>query len=150
MGDIVYLQDSVCNGVLFSVSDEDFKKFDEREMTYGYKKVEIDFDKVDFISKDHGITKNDSLWVYVLKDDFISENVFIWSSYVDVILNGCLEYGREFAEEFVKTTHDWTKIINYRENPIYSRGVKNLVNKDLRTCLRSLKFFWLKIKVLNL
>lgn len=116
--------DFYCNGVIF----EDLKNdFDKRE--FGYEKVKIDSDKLSYISENQKIPDGD-FWVYISKEHELKHDNFIWQSYLDVILTGCLEYDKSFSKEFLDTTYNWSKILNDRENPVYARFIKNLTEKD--------------------
>jgi hypothetical protein len=75
------------------------------------------------------------IWVYVPEQHQPpQEDCPIVQSYVDTIVRGCLEYGREFAVAFLQTTQGWTTTsmpphlqchshyVDDRHRPIYPRG----------------------------
>ncbi len=113
---------SRCNGVLLPVAQEDFLKLDAREAQY---------DRVQINTKDCALQNGMSLpadsriWAYAVRVTVTpDEHSPILQSYLDVILQGCLEYGEDFAEEFIKTTHGWDAPRKAdREHPLYVRAL---------------------------
>ncbi|CAB9501885.1 NB-ARC domain [Seminavis robusta] len=108
------------NGVLFQVPLSMMPGFDRREV--GYDKVQIPMEHIDLNPKHDEdalpqlslfqLTSNDKIWIYVpqarqcLEAD---ENHPLLQSYVDTVLQGCLEWGGSaMAEEFVLTTGGWS------------------------------------------
>ena len=106
------------NGVLFQVPKEEMSNFDRREV--GYKKVEVPLECLTFHSDMSGSTpqatfclgSNDRIWLYVPLPShtmYADENHPLLQSYVDTVLQGCLEWGGErMAEEFISTTGGWS------------------------------------------
>mmetsp|Transcript_848 Transcript_848/g.1323 ORF Transcript_848/g.1323 Transcript_848/m.1323 type:complete len:399 (+) Transcript_848:2-1198(+) len=53
---------------------------------------------------------NIKVWVFLPQTNFPANRNFpIVQSYVDVILRGCLDYGNVFLDQFISTTHGWSK-----------------------------------------
>ena len=103
------------NGVLFRVAQSLMPVFDRREV--GYEKVRIPLDCVEFFDKSPSswhkkLGPEDRLWVYVPLPTFnkpADENHPLLQSYVDTVLQGCLEWGGEsMAESFIQTTGGWS------------------------------------------
>ena len=114
---------AVCNGVFFEVDDGNLAKFDAREQ--GYDRVEIDWARVSSLSR-KTLPIEGTLWAYVGKhNNQPCATKPIMQSYVDVILNGCLDYGPEFTQQFINTTERWQNLVNDRQNPFYPRPLKS-------------------------
>lgn len=106
------------NGVLYQVAKEEMPNFDRREV--GYKKVEVPLKFLKFqpdlvgptaqTTFDFGPT--DKIWLYVplpSQTMYADENHPLLQSYVDTVLQGCLEWGGQpLAEEFIFTTGGWS------------------------------------------
>ena len=77
------------------------------------------------IFKNTNIWHSDSpeLWTYIIDKSYsIPENYYITLSYLDIILNGCMEINNQFVSEFIKETDSWeVPILNDRDNPRYER-----------------------------
>ncbi len=116
-----------CNGVLFEISEEAMERHDKREIRY--KRIQIDSKDLKVFFDSDKIPEGD-FWVYVFDGDIVDNNLLIWNSYIDTILEGCLEYDKKFAEEFMETTYNWKKIVNDRGIPVYIQSVDNLINQD--------------------
>ena len=94
---------SQINVVLFEV--ENLQVFDQRE--HGYTRIELDRSLLIAWNKNEKIPESGKIWIYLPFDEKLgkaSEKHFIWQSYVDVILMGCLSVDQKFAQEFMKTT----------------------------------------------
>lgn len=106
------------NGVVFQVPRSEIPSFDRREV--GYKKVEVPLEFLEFKPETPGCnpqTKfsfgpDDRVWLYVPLEahtSYADENHPLLQSYVDTVLQGCLEWGGEsMAEQFVITTRGWS------------------------------------------
>lgn len=127
---------SFCNGVLFELDDKSLKDFDKREREVCYKRVELNKDTIEFIEKKSQKIIDGKCWVYVWNTKRLSHKLPTIQSYVDVILDGCLELGEKFATEFMKTTYDWPKIIDDRKNPQYSRALNKPLKKRIDSLLK--------------
>ena len=103
---------SACvNGVAIEVSAEQLQALDIRET--GYERVVVEAqDLVD-----------GTLWIYTKPNgERPTEECPIALSYVDCVLAGCLEKGKAFAVEFMRTTGWWTTpLMNDRAKPQYPR-----------------------------
>lgn len=112
-----------CNGIYFPVDDENLTRFDEREQ--GYSRIAIDWqDVVATSSKEK--PSSGTLWVYVgHSSKQPNKHKPIMQSYLDVILNGCLDYGEPFAKRFTQTTLLWQHLVNDRSQPAYLRPLKS-------------------------
>jgi hypothetical protein len=114
---------AVCNGVYFSVDDINLALFDEREA--GYQRVIIDWKNVLPLS-DHPLPKDGVLWAYVgMQNSQPSPEKPILQSYLDVIINGCLDIHPDFAQRFTELTGKWGYLYNDRDNPEYPRPLKS-------------------------
>lgn len=109
-----------CNGVIVEIPDGELVKFDMRER--GYDRVDINRDSVNVLP---GFNLPDgNLWAYVPKSPEKPSREFpIRQSYLDVILSGCLDFGRNFAEDFIQTTFGWDSVwLDDRHRPVYERA----------------------------
>lgn len=112
------------NGVLAPVDSHEWPELDRREI--GYRRVAIDPSSLDFLSADANLLPADSVvYLYVAEEPTPPTAAApILQSYVDICLSGCLEIdaalgtGRAYAEEFLRTTYDWsTSWVNDRVLP---------------------------------
>lgn len=106
--------------MLFQVPSCEISNFDRREV--GYKRVKIPLEHLEFqpdLSGSTAQTKfcideaNDKkIWLYVplaSSNMYADENHPLLQSYVDTVLQGCLEWGGEsMAEQFIITTGGWS------------------------------------------
>ena len=139
------------NGVLFRVTQSMIPVFDRREV--GYEKVRIPLKYLEFVVS--GNNKNidsssslwykelgpdDRLWIYVplaSHKKMADENHPLLQSYVDTVLQGCLEWGGEaMAEKFIQTTGGWS---TYFLNDTPSSRRPWLYRKDYSTIDRLLQ-----------
>lgn len=103
---------SSINGVVFPVDGESLPRFDRRES--GYDRVVVPRSVIEGVSW-QGLPPDGVIWAYVPKSItaasapplFPDANHPLVQSYVDLVLEGTLEYGAEFARELVATTFDW-------------------------------------------
>lgn len=99
------------NGVLYPIY-ENIEAFDEREE--GYFRLRLNLNQIESISWQN-LPKGDDIiiYVYCLNTENQAQRATyelpILQSYVDICINGCLEYGTEFAKEFIETTQGWSK-----------------------------------------
>jgi hypothetical protein len=113
---------STINGVLYPVEGDDMAKYDVREQ--GYRRVEVPRDDIEAVSWQH-LPAAGMIWVYIpVKADgepgvglpVASAEFPVLESYVDVVVEGALEYGQNFARELLETTSDWSNYwLNDRE-----------------------------------
>jgi cation transport regulator ChaC len=102
------------NGVIYPVVGNDMSAFDEREK--GYVRVEVPRALIEAVSWQQ-LPAEGTVWVYVPKAEGkapgeglpVPDARFpIVESYIDVVIEGGLEYGPEFAREIIETTRDWS------------------------------------------
>ncbi|NVK30477.1 MAG: gamma-glutamylcyclotransferase [Gammaproteobacteria bacterium] len=114
-GAVFLNSESVCNGILFGVDDDQLSAFDARELPWGYARTALSVDETTFARADN--------WVYLL-DTYRAPTraAPIVQSYVDVIIDGCLQVSEAFATQFVEQTHNWDcDWYNDRHMPRYAR-----------------------------
>jgi hypothetical protein len=112
------------NGVLYPVDGADMSLFDRREA--GYSRVDVPLDAIEAVSWQQ-VPATGKIWVYIPigRNGKIGEDLPVASatypllqSYIDVVLDGALEYSWDFARELVETTQDWSPYwLNDRELP---------------------------------
>ena len=102
------------NGVIYPVAGNDMSAFDEREK--GYVRVEVPRALIESVSW-QPLPAQGTVWVYVPKAEGkapgeglpVPDARFpLVESYIDVVIEGGLEYGPEFAREIIETTRDWS------------------------------------------
>ena len=110
------------NGVLYPVEGDDMSKFDAREE--GYARVEVPREDIEAVSWQR-LPEAGHIWVYVpvrqggVPGEGLPEpnaSFPLLESYIDVVVEGALEYGPDYARELIETTADWSKYwLNDRE-----------------------------------
>ena len=113
---------STINGVLYPADGDDMTKFDARERHY--TRLSIPKDAIQSVGWQR-IPEQGQIWVYVpvpqgnppLHDLPEPDADFpLLESYIDVVVEGALEYGPEFARELLETTTGWSRFwLNDRE-----------------------------------
>jgi len=99
---------STINGVLFSVKKKDLNLFDKREE--GYSRIQIPIHFLEPTSWCCLPNYNCIIWTYVPNNYNIPNKYYpILQSYIDVCINGALNYGKKFVIEFLNTTYSWNK-----------------------------------------
>jgi hypothetical protein len=100
------------NGVLFLVEGSDMAAYDRRER--GYSRVPVPRDRIEAVSWQR-LPAEGAIWAYVpvgagrkaadapARPD---TDFPLLQSYIDVVLEGGLEYSRGFAREIIETTKD--------------------------------------------
>ena len=125
MASVGILEDpgSSCNGVLFPIAQSELTRFDARET--GYNRTALPISQIVFFSGDLNI--NEDIWIYFAKQtNHPCQLQPIVQSYVDVIIEGCLEIGLDFTEEFLKSTTGWEyDWIDDRLFPKYPRSLNH-------------------------
>jgi hypothetical protein len=113
---------STINGVLYPVAGQDMSKFDEREV--GYARVEVKLADIEALGWQR-LPESGHVWVYVparpgsapgegLPDP--DPDFPLLQSYIDVVVEGGLEYGTDYAREILETTDGWSRYwLNDRE-----------------------------------
>jgi hypothetical protein len=115
------------NGVLYPVEGSDMSKFDEREA--GYVRVEVPLPQIEALGWQQ-LPASGHIWVYVPMEPVEkggtglpgvglpqpSAAFPLLESYIDVVVEGGLEYGKEYARELIETTDGWGEYwLNDRE-----------------------------------
>jgi hypothetical protein len=115
------------NGVLYPVEGSDMSKFDAREE--GYARVEVPLSQIEAVGWQR-IPETGHVWVYVPvrsteqggsgvpgKGLPAADASFpLLESYIDVVVEGGLEYGQDYAREILETTDGWNQYwLNDRE-----------------------------------
>lgn len=119
---IVEQSDATCNGVLVSVTPALLDELDVREQSVGYERRKISLEDLEALS-DGILPTDDKVFVYMLKKPTPPTDEFpIIQTYVDAVLFGCLEHGKGFAQEFIRTTEFWDgPWVDDRISPRYPR-----------------------------
>jgi hypothetical protein len=123
---VQFSPDATCVGVLYPLSEKELARFDRRER--GYHRHEIPIDNVELIDylqdeyyyddahAEHrlfleavaGKRADVMIWVYVpCEPQPPDEDYPIAQTYVDVILQGCLDIHEDFARMFIESTKGW-------------------------------------------
>lgn len=110
------------NGVLFPVEGNDMAAFDARES--GYARIEVPRQDIEAVSWQR-LPAEGKIWVYVpelpgkqagVDLPLPSASFPLLQSYIDVVVEGGLEYGPGFAREIIETTAGWNRYwLNDRE-----------------------------------
>ena len=113
---------STINGVLYPVDGTDMAKYDLREQGYG--RIEVPLDEIEAVSW-RRLPETGKIWVYVPLGPDGRPGVGLprpdaqyplLQSYIDVVVEGGLEYGEDFAREAIETTGGWSDTwLNDRE-----------------------------------
>jgi hypothetical protein len=113
---------STINGVLYPVDGDDMAKFDAREE--GYARMEVPRQDIEAASWQR-LPEGGHIWVYVpvrpsgAPGEGLPEADAAFpllESYVDIVIEGALEYGTDYARELIETTADWSQYwLNDRE-----------------------------------
>jgi hypothetical protein len=103
------------NGVIYPIEGHDLSAFDAREK--GYVRVEVPYADIEPVSW-QDLPAQGRIWVYIPVRPGKAPGVDLPSpdaeypllqSYIDVVIEGGLEYGRDFAREVIETTEGWSK-----------------------------------------
>lgn len=110
------------NGVVYPVEGTDMGAFDAREQ--GYVRVEVPRADIEAVSW-QALPAEGRIWVYVPDIAGKAPGVALppadvrfplLESYIDVVIEGALEYGPEFTREIIVTTKGWSRYwLNDRE-----------------------------------
>jgi hypothetical protein len=101
------------NGVLFAVTGGDISAYDQREE--GYTRVEILRSNIETLSW-QGLPREGHIWVYVpTRPGYkpgeglpVPDGKYpILQSYIDVVVEGGMEYGDTYTKELIATTKGW-------------------------------------------
>ena len=115
----VFDGESFCNGVVFEAQKEDLIKFDQREE--GYTRVKLNLSDIEVFYKE--APKDIIVWTYIVNSVVLPEKDYpIVQSYVDTVLEGCLCFGKNFADDFIFQTKEWERPwVNDRRDPRFKR-----------------------------
>lgn len=112
---------SRCSGVVFVVDDDNLARFDEREQ--GYDRHRFDWSSVTCLDQ-QPLPTDLPLFAYIgHSSETPQSDRPIMQTYVDVIINGCLQYGDDFARRFMHTTRPWQHLADDRQVPQYPRAM---------------------------
>ena len=101
------------NGVLFPVEGDDMVAYDLREEDY--VRVGIPLAEIEALSW-QSLPKDGKIWAYVpaiggnepgVGLPGASNKFPLLQSYIDVVIEGGMEYGDDYVNELIKTTKDW-------------------------------------------
>lgn len=128
------------NVVIFEA--EDLAVFDARE--HGYTRIEISTSQLTAWDKSFPVPTDGKIWIYLPyaeKFGQASDRHYIWQSYVDVILMGCISISSSFAEEFMNSTQGWDlRFFNDdRKTSTYLTALKTYDVLAIDNVLKSLK-----------
>eukprot|EP00483_Globobulimina_turgida_P011628 UN11650 len=118
---IIPIKGCTVNGVVFKANETMIKAFDARELKWGYQRKQICIENIELLTDKITLNhKNDVIETYELpflhqqennKMDINSDEYknlrLNPQCYIDIVLKGCMEYGEEFAKEFIRTMFDW-------------------------------------------
>lgn len=113
------------NGVLYPVNSAELPKYDQREAHY--HRVEVPASQIEAVGWQR-LPEAGHLWTYVpLASDPQGEpdaDHPLLQSYIDVVIEGGLEYGEDFAREIIETSDGWSRFwLNDRELARRPQGV---------------------------
>ena len=103
------------NGVLYPVEGNYMSAFDAREK--GYVRIEVPRRDMEPVSW-QGLPSQGKIWIYIPDRPGKEPGVDLpppdaeyplLQSYIDVVIEGGLEYGPDFAREIIETTKGWSK-----------------------------------------
>jgi len=121
------------NGVLFEVFEDEIAKFDKRETEY-YERILIDKKYIKFLNIQIDLYET-MIWIYISKNPSRPNSEYpVINSYVNTVLNGVLNLGKDFYDEFIRTTFGLDFIYDDLDNPRYPYLVKDeemLLNKEI-------------------
>jgi hypothetical protein len=102
------------NGVLFPVEGRDIAAYDRREQ--GYARLPVPRAMIEAVSWQR-LPDAGKIWVYIpvaagrqaaVDPSRPDQDFPLLQSYIDVVIEGGLEYSRAFAREIIATTKDWS------------------------------------------
>lgn len=110
------------NGVIYPVEGEDMSRFDAREE--GYVRLEVPLNQIEAVGWQSPPSQG-HVWVYAPRKAGAEPGIDLpppdadfplLQSYIDVVVEGGLEYGEDFAREILDTTDGWNPYwLNDRE-----------------------------------
>lgn len=102
-------QGSTINGVLYAVKETDLPIWDKRERSYN--RIEVPWQYITSLCWAQ-LPKEGTAWIYVTKPEFQGTATLaepVTQSYVDVVMEGFMDFSDEFAQEFIETTDNWPR-----------------------------------------
>lgn len=121
---VVDLGQGKVNGVLLEINATELAQFDTREK--GYQRHLLTAGQIECT---HALDHNDQIWVYIKNEpEPPCHKAPVLQTYIDTVLEGCLEISDSFARFFVEHTIGWHHPIeNDRHQPRYINyaGVKS-------------------------
>eukprot|EP00966_Prymnesium_polylepis_P046894 1086673-Prymnesium_polylepis.2 len=119
-------EDVTANGVCVRVEASELPAFDIREAGYTRRRLSRDAIVVSDSIDSASLPSDAEYWIYVHPAGQPSPTHPVLQSYLDVMLAGCSEYGKAFAEEFCATTRGWGTVtgsfLDDRSHPGYVRA----------------------------
>ncbi|MBV8072018.1 MAG: gamma-glutamylcyclotransferase [Acidobacteriaceae bacterium] len=95
------------NGVIYPVVGHDMSAFDAREK--GYIRVEVPHQDIEAVSW-QAVPAEGKIWTYVPEHGSGPDAEYpLLQSYIDVVIEGGLEYSPDFAREVIQTTDGWSE-----------------------------------------
>ena len=148
---------TIVNGVIYKVSENDLEITDKREQ--GYVRKLIDINQVKFLFNMEDLDVN--IWAYIsefdtavdIKQNLPNKDFPIVQSYVDICINGCLEIEElykeaekvNFTKMFIETTNYWNKYwANDRifpRRPFIYRSNASMIDSYLQSYLKDSTLF---------
>lgn len=130
---------STVNGVIFALDGAQLPKYDAREARYVRENIDhhdIEVLRVGLrVGREYPFLEPDAVvYVYVVPDEIAlreAERRVLKQSYIDKFISGCLEMGREFAEECVESTRGWNGA--YQDDREQSTFSKDKIDRNVRT-----------------
>ncbi len=108
------------NATLFEIKKNDIIEFDKREKSYTkflLSKNHIDFYKTN-LKKEFDF-ENSKIYIYLNNpkfEGFPSNEYLISQAYIDICILGCLDFSKEFTNDFIRTTTNWSNCIRYNRD----------------------------------
>jgi hypothetical protein len=103
------------NGVIYPIEGQDLSAFDSREK--GYVRIEVPHQDIEAVSW-QALPPQGKIWAYIpdlagrppgLQLQPPDVEYPLLQSYIDIVIEGGLEYGQDFAREIIETTDGWSQ-----------------------------------------
>ncbi len=113
-------ENAYTNGVLVPIEEAFLPELDKREKQY--HRIEVQHNEI-FTLSDFELPGQTKVYTYICRHASLPDfKRPIIQSYLDVCLRGCLEYGNDFAKEFITETQHWLEHwVDDRAEPMYPR-----------------------------
>ena len=106
-----------------------------RNRERNYDRIPIDPACIEFLDEELAV---DECWTYVPKAVKAPDDDYpIGQTYVDVVLDGCLDYGEEFAEEFIASTEGWEAPLDDRGGARYAQEMPGMRTAEIDKLLEA-------------